>query len=381
MAEVIVLPKMGLTAGDGEVLRWLVNIGDRVTQGQEVVEIETYKATLAVESPADGVLRAAIDAGTTVPAGAVIGIVAEPDEPLDGLSLWSASGTEAEGSGSARAARTAPSRAAERGRRTSAPNRSTDGLRASPLARRMARELGIDLTTVRGSGPRNRITEKDIHAAAQPIAAPPIASGERRVPLTPMRRAIAALMTASAQIPQFTLEATASIGPDQRPPDVSHATVVIAACARTLREFPHINTSFDNDAVIEHGEINIGVAVALDQGLIVPVIHDADEKTLPQLDAERRRLHEAAQSSALGASDLLGGTFTVSNLGPLGIERFRALVLPPQAAILAVGAIRHDRLALSLSCDHRVLDGAPAALFLNKLVERLENLDWLKGSR
>lgn len=386
MAEVIVLPKMGLTAEDGEVVRWLVSIGDRVAQGQEVVEVETYKATVAVEAPDEGVLRAIVEPGTRVPAGAIIGIVAEPDEPLGDLSVWSeedADGGESTGSGgSMRAAETQPMADAKRAgsKATALDGGGADGLRASPSARRLARELAIDLATVTGSGPRGRITEKDVQAASQRGAGTPaIGLAERRTPLTPMRRAIADLMTASAQIPQFTLEATAAVGPPQRPEGISHTTVVIAACARTLREFPAVNASYDEDALIEHAEINIGIAVALDQGLIVPVIHYADKQTPQQLDAERRRLNEAARAGALGASDLLGATFTVSNLGPLGIERFRALVVPPQAAILAVGAICEERLAVSLSCDHRVLDGASAGVFLNKLVERLEDLHWLEG--
>jgi pyruvate dehydrogenase E2 component (dihydrolipoamide acetyltransferase) len=201
------------------------------------------------------------------------------------------------------------------------------------------------------------------------------------VPLTTMRRAIAELMTASAQVPQFTLEATVSVDRRKRSLDVSYSTVVLAACARTLHEFPVVNSSFDEDSLIEHADVNIGIAVALEHGLIVPVVHHADRRTLGELDGERRRLVEAAREGSLAANDLIGGTFSVSNLGPLGIERFRALVLPPQAAILAVGAVRQDRLALSLSCDHRVLDGEPAARFLTGIIDRLEHLDWLEAER
>jgi pyruvate dehydrogenase E2 component (dihydrolipoamide acetyltransferase) len=387
MAEAIVLPKMGLTADDGEVLRWLVGLGERVEQGQEIVEVETYKATLAVESPADGVLRAAIEAGTTVPAGAVIGIVADPDEPLDGLKLWSPDGLgDAE---AVIAAEPMPSLESGGGSRAQRPDDSFvteggggDGLRASPVARRLAREFGVDLARVEGSGPRGRITEKDVHAAASPSGSTPsIAPGDRRTPLTPMRRAIADLMTASAQVPQFTLEATVTISARRGLPPRSYSSLLIAACARSLGDFPIVNSSFDGDSLIQHAEINVGVAVALEQGLIVPVVRHAARRTLVEIDSERRRLTHAAQTGTLGATDLTGGTFTVSNLGPLGIERFRALVVPPQAAILAVGAIRQDRVAVSLSCDHRVLDGDPAARFLNRVVDRLEHLDWLDEER
>jgi pyruvate dehydrogenase E2 component (dihydrolipoamide acetyltransferase) len=394
MAEVIVLPKMGLTAEDGQILQWLVKLGEPVVQGQDVVEIETYKATLTVESPAAGVLRAAVDAGTTVPAGAVIGIVAAPEEPLDGMTLWTAGASEVEKDSDTDPSRpsrptagAAPSAAASGGG-------GSDGLRASPIARRLARELNVELSSVEGSGPRGRITEKDVRARAARAgassadgAAAGSATGSatgsegRRVPLTSMRRAIAALMTASAQVPQFTLEATVSVDRRRRSLEVSYSTVVLAACARTLRQFPIVNSSFDGDSLIEHADVNVGIAVALQRGLIVPVIHRADSLAIQDLDAERRRLVEAARNDSLGANDLTGGTFSVSNLGPLGIERFRALILPPQAAILAVGAVRQDRLALSLSCDHRVLDGEPAARFLSGIVDRLEHLDWVQDAQ
>lgn len=389
MADVIVLPKMGLTAEDGQILQWLVTIGDQIQEGQEVVEIETYKATVTVESPAAGVLRAAVDAGTTVPAGAVIGIVAAPEEPLDGVTLWTAGAVEVE-------VDTGPEQSPPP-QETAGPAPSVggipapsaggggDGLRASPIARRLARELNVELSSIEGSGPRGRITEKDVRGQAIRLASAPAAavapSEGRRVPLTPMRRAIAELMTASAQVPQFTLEATVSVDRRKRSLEVSYSTVVLATCARILREFPVVNSSFDGDSLIEHADINIGIAVALEHGLIVPVIRHADRRTLGELDGERRRLVGAAREESLGANDLIGGTFSVSNLGPLGIERFRALVLPPQAAILAVGAVRQDRLALSLSCDHRVLDGEPAARFLTGIVDRLEHLDWLEAGR
>jgi pyruvate dehydrogenase E2 component (dihydrolipoamide acetyltransferase) len=385
MADVIVLPKMGLTAEDGQILQWLVPIGEKIDRGQDVVEIETYKATITVESPAAGVLRAAVDAGTTVPAGAVIGIIAAPEEPLDGVVLWTAAADEVNadlGAGSS-----SPSQQTVGAPRSGgimaagAGTGGSDGLRASPIARRLARELNVELSSVEGSGPRGRITEKDVRAKASRIAATPAAASEgRRVPLTPMRRAIAELMTASAHVPQFTLEATAFVDRRKRSLEVSYSTVVLAGCARTLREFPVVNSSFDGDSLIEHVDINVGIAVALERGLIVPVIRRADRLSLHELDAERRRLVEAAREDRLGANDLIGGTFSVSNLGPLGIERFRALVLPPQAAIIAVGAVRQDRLALSLSCDHRVLDGEPAARFLTGIVERLEHLDWVEAA-
>ena len=381
MADVIVLPKMGLTAESGDVVCWLVGVGDRVTRGQEVVEVDTYKATVTVEAPTDGVLRAAVAAGETVPAGAVIGIIAEPDEPLDGLGLWSGTHVadpQQRGGG----AQPRPAADMNSSRETAAAANTPDvargpgsvRLRASPAARRAARDLGVDLEGLIGSGPLGRITEADVEAAARRAA-----SGhereDRRIPLTPIRRMTAQLMSASAGIPQFTLEATARVEALASTPGLqrfSYASVIIAATAAELRQMPAINASFDDDAIIEHSEVNVGFAVALDEGLLTPVIRNADRLSLHSLDAERTRLVTAARAGTLSPAELRDATFTVSNLGPLGVERFRALVVPPQAAILAVGMMRDQTIALSLSCDHRVLDGAPAARFLAAVVARLE---------
>ena len=381
MADVIVLPKMGLTMESGEVVCWLVGVGDRVTRGQEVVEVDTYKATVTVEAPTDGVLRAAVAAGETVPAGAVIGIIAEPDEPLDGLGLWSATHV-AEPQPRTGGAQPRPAAGMSSSRKTAPAVNKPDGargpgsvrLRASPAARRAARDLGVDLEGLIGSGPLGRITEADVEAAARRAAAGH-EGGDRRIPLTPIRRMTAQLMSASARIPQFTLEATARVGALTSTPGLqgfSYASVIIAATAAELRRMPAVNASFDDDAIIEHREVNVGFAVALDEGLLTPVIRNADRLGLQSLDAERTRLVTAARAGTLSPAELRDATFTVSNLGPLGVERFRALVVPPQAAILAVGKMRDQTIALSLSCDHRVLDGAPAARFLVALVARLE---------
>jgi pyruvate dehydrogenase E2 component (dihydrolipoamide acetyltransferase) len=381
VADVIVLPKMGLTMESGEVVCWLIGVGDRVTRGQEVVEVDTYKATVTVEATADGVLRAAVAPGETVPAGAVIGIIAEPDEPLDGLGLWSGPPV-AEPQQRTGGAQPRPTADRNSSLQTAAAVNTPDvargpesvRLRASPAARRAARDLGVDLHGLIGSGPLGRITEADVEAAAR-RAASGREGEDRRIPLTPIRRVTAELMSASAGIPQFTLEATARVGALTSTPRLqgfSIASVIIAAAAAGLRQMPAINASFDDDAIIEHGDVNVGFAVALDEGLLTPVIRNADRLGLQSLDAERTRLVTAARAGTLSPAELRDATFTVSNLGPLGVERFRALVVPPQAAILAVGKMRDQTIALSLSCDHRVLDGALAARFLAAVVARLE---------
>ena len=205
----------------------------------------------------------------------------------------------------------------------------------------------------------------------------------RRVALTRLRRGTINSMTMSAQIPQFTLQrdvATEGLLRVRRAlrklvAAVTLTDVITAACARALREHPNVNASFCDGAVVEHERINIGLAFAMDDGLTVPVILDADRRSLPQLAAERERLVTQTRSYALHRDEIYGGTFTISNLGPLGVDRFNALVLPPQAAILALGAMR-ETLALSVAFDHRAVDGAPGARFLATLARSLAEPDW-----
>lgn len=206
-----------------------------------------------------------------------------------------------------------------------------------------------------------------------------------RKPLSRMRKAIIKSMTASALVPQFMIESEPSVAAlgEQRSrlagdSPVSYSDVFVATCARALRRFPAVNSSLVDDAILEHQEVNIGLAISLSDGLIAPAIRGADGLTLAEIAAERERLSAAARENALSAEDMFSTTFTVSNLGPFGVRRFRALVVPPQAAILALGAITPDRtLSLSLSCDHRVLDGAGAAEFLGHLVDLIEAPGWL----
>ncbi len=200
------------------------------------------------------------------------------------------------------------------------------------------------------------------------------------IPLTPMRRAITTTMNASALIPQFTIERSASTGQlDALRAEhasigvrISYEDCIVAACASALSSNRELNASFSDDGIATHQRINVGVAVALEGGLVSPAILDADTLSLAELAVERKRLQEAARAGRLSREELFGATFTVSNLGPLGVERFRALVVPPQAAILAVGSTS-GRLTLCLSCDHRVVDGAPAARFLGDVAAALES--------
>ncbi len=203
-------------------------------------------------------------------------------------------------------------------------------------------------------------------------------------PLTRMRKAIVKSMTSSAAIPQFAVEMTvdvsslaerrAKISVDRRP---SYADALVASVAAALRDHPTLNASFTNEGILKNEEINIALAIALDDGVISPVITAADRRSLGELAIERERISSAARERRLKAEDILSATFTISNLGPLGVRRFNALVVPPQAAILAVGAIEDGTMALTLSVDHRVVDGAPAALYLRQVCSQLEDDAWL----
>jgi pyruvate dehydrogenase E2 component (dihydrolipoamide acetyltransferase) len=201
-----------------------------------------------------------------------------------------------------------------------------------------------------------------------------------------MRRAIVKSMTASALVPQFTIESDARLDVlearrdelERGGVDLSYSDVFVAACARTLRAHLNVNVSFDEDAIVEHPEINVGLAIALPDGLVAPAIRAADTLSFAGLVAERERLTAAARAGTLAPEEIFSTTFTISNLGPFGVRRFRALVVPPQAAILALGALTPEKtMSLSLSCDHRVLDGAPAAAFLRDLAVTLEQPGWM----
>jgi pyruvate dehydrogenase E2 component (dihydrolipoamide acetyltransferase) len=207
-----------------------------------------------------------------------------------------------------------------------------------------------------------------------------------RQPLSRMRKAIARAMVTSAAIPQFTIEVDADLTAladfrNSLEPGLerfSYSDVFTAACAHTLAEHPRMNSSFIEDSIVEHTEINVGIAISIDDGLVAPAIGDANHRDLGDLATARVQLSEAAVQGKLTPHDLMSSTFTISNLGPFGIRRFRALVVPPQAAIVGIGASTPDqRCSLSLSCDHRLLDGAPAARFLTNLVGRLEEPKWL----
>ncbi|HVR88107.1 MAG TPA: dihydrolipoamide acetyltransferase family protein [Candidatus Limnocylindria bacterium] len=397
----VILPKLGLTMEEGRVVAWHHAEGDAVREGDVLFEVETDKATMEVPSPVSGVLRRIlVAADASAPVASVIALITSTadEEFAERAAPMAAPTADPLGrySPSPSASRSAPD--APRAQRplddqppspsTTVPARgssSADRVAASPAARKRAAELGVDLSTVVASKPP-RISIEDVEAAS---AAPAAQAGEKRVPLTRMRKAIAAAMSRSTrEAPQFAIARDvdmSSANERRKRAGASYTDVVVFAAARALAKHPRLRSRFDGDAIIESASVHIGLAIALEDGLIVPVIRDADRKDLAALAEDRERLEAGAHAGKLTARDLTGAAFSVSNLGPLGVDRFQALVNPPEAAILALGRIRDQVVArdgvavvrptvtLTLSVDHRVADGADAARFLADLVQDLES--------
>ncbi|HEY3382239.1 MAG TPA: dihydrolipoamide acetyltransferase family protein [Vicinamibacterales bacterium] len=413
MASRVVMPKLSDTMEEGTILRWIKQEGDKVETGQTLAEVETDKATVEMEAYTNGVLRKVIaQAGATIKVGAIIAVIGAPDEDISALIEPVAPTREAPPpppAASPRPAGVAPTRpvtlpatalraAPPAAARDAGPGRS---LRASPLALRMAAEAGIDLASLQGTGPQGRVIKRDIEAAlAQASGAEPALPGGqpavevREIELSSMRRTIARrLVQSKAPVPHFYLtvdvamdrlwEAYRALRDENYP--ISLNDVIIKAAASALKRHPEMNASFAGDHVKQYGRVHIGVAVALEDGLITPVIRDADSKSIDEIAAEARTLADRARNRRLQPHEYTGATFSISNLGMMGIEEFSAIINPPEAGILAVGAVREApvvengqvrvgrRMKLTLSVDHRVADGAQGARFLATLRRMLEN--------
>jgi pyruvate dehydrogenase E2 component (dihydrolipoamide acetyltransferase) len=367
MAEIVVMPKAGLTMEEGTIVAWLVGLGEEVAPGQAVCEVETEKITTEVEAHEGGVLLRRLEEGVRVPVGEPIGILGAADEDVSHLALWG----EVE---------TAPEPAARQvAEAPSAPPRG-DRVASTPVARRLADSLGVDLGTLTGTGPGGRITREDVETAAK----------SKTVDVeqaTKMRKAIAASMTLSAAIPQYSLERDVDVTDlEQSLADVATtvteaerptvADAIVAATARSLRDHPDFLRSWENEGYRIYSNANVGVAVAVEGGLVVPVIPDADQQTVTGLAGRRRSMQEKVTSgTGLSREEAGGGVFTVSNLGALGVDRFRALVNPPESGILAVGRVTGKEgrriVTLTLSADHRVTDGATGARLLESIADAL----------
>jgi pyruvate dehydrogenase E2 component (dihydrolipoamide acetyltransferase) len=353
MTAELTMPKLSDSMADAVILKWLKSPGDGFRRGEALIEVETDKATVVYEAEADGRIAAIL-----VPEGGTAA-VGQPIAQLDA-------------DGSAPPAQPPA---------TNGVDASMARPNATPVARKTALELGLSLRDVEGTGPGGRITREDVQRFAS--AAGARTGGDARggaeiVELTPTQATIARRMAESAAaIPVFTvsIDVDVSLVTALRK-DVDAAPslndFVVKAAALTLRDFPRFNASFEDGAVRSWSRVNVGIAVATDDALLVPVVFDADAKTLPKISTETRRLADAARRRSLLPDELRGGTFTVSNLGMFGVRSFTAIVDPPQVAILAVGGIAGGAMTLTLSCDHRVVYGADGARFLSRLRELLE---------
>ncbi len=392
------MPALGVAQEKGTLLNWLKPEGQLVTKGEPLMEVETDKATVEIEAPASGILtNVTAFAGDEIPVGNKIAVILAPGEVATPAALHQHSLPDPLPQGEGRPGTSTPTSPAE-----PAASTTSDGGRvlASPAAKRIAREKGIDLAMLHGSGPEGSILAEDVLRAAPEKASPQVEpSGAKEVvPLSPMRRIVGQRMTQSKQsAPHFyvsmdidmtkvsRLRAEWKDRGENSVPSIND--FILHTCARALKDFPSLNSTYTEQQIMMHADINIGTAVALEEGLVVPVIRNADRLSLVELARQSRELIDKAQKKKLFPLDYEGGTFTVSNLGMFGAENFIAIINPPQCAILAVGRVAprvvaqgdaitiRSLMTATLSADHRVVDGAVAARFLQEVRRLLERPD------
>ncbi len=394
MAFSVVMPALEMAQETGKLIAWRKKEGDRVTKGEPLLEIETDKAVLEVEAPADGILAGiAATAGSDIPVGQTIAWIVAPGEKPpaeDGPARTTTASATRSGLQGKTESRPAPIAVS-----TPGPS-ANQGARISQKARRLARELGVDLAAVRGSGAGGEILASDVQAAAAPVAsgAAPRDSGSIEIPSS-IGRLMAERTTQSwTSVPHFfvTREVEASAlneYREKRAPEIerthhiriTHTDLLIALAARVLLRHPRLNSSWTAEGIRLHDHVNMGVAIAVSDGVVAAVIPNAHTASLAEIAAQRRDVAERARARKLRPADITDATFTISNLGMHHVDQFSAIITPPQAAILAVGSIA-DRVVsvdgkpairammwLTLSCDHRAVDGTRAAMFLNDLAE------------
>jgi pyruvate dehydrogenase E2 component (dihydrolipoamide acetyltransferase) len=430
MITKVLMPKLSDAMETGKVIKWLKKEGDAVKGGDVIAEIETDKANVEIEAFGGGVLRKiVVGEGAQVPVGDMIGVIADPSDDLGSIAAAPSAAPAAAAPGRAPEAPPAPLPAMESYRSTPATPRvvpmvavpaqapGRDGrVKASPLARKIAAQSGVDLRLLQGTGPGGRIVRRDVESAAagpRPVAEPPAiapaaAAGKPQfvipprtgaefedLPLSPMRAAIAKRMPLSkAPVPHFYVTSEvamdrawalrAELNALEGQPKISVTDMIIKACALALLRNPGVNAQLQGQNLRIFHRAHIGIAVALDQGLITPVLRDCDVKPLAQIAAEARDLAERARGGKLRAQEFSGATFSVSNLGMYDVEEFSAIINPPEGAILAVGAVQEKpvieqgqvrvgrRMKMTISCDHRVMDGAMGARFLQDVKRLLE---------
>ena len=410
--QTIIMPKMGDAMEEGTLVRWLKQEGDAVQEGEPIAEIATDKATVEIEAPVSGVLRGIrVAENAVVPVNTPLAYILQEGEslPTDGDGKASEPAKPA-----AAAPQPAPAPTAVAAP-PSAPTNGEERVLASPLARKIAAEHGIDLRQVQGTGPKGRIVERDVLAylesrkatvapAPPPMPAPVVAAApaEARVETLTRLRQITAQRTTEAHqtIPHFYLtmeiDMEEAVALRQRLNQldeslrVSVNDLIVKACAVAIEQHPIVNASYQNGQLVHPNGVHIGIAVAVEQGLLVAVLRHCEGKSLRRIAQESQTLIQKAREGKLLPDEMTGNTFTVSNLGMFGIEQFTAIINPPASAILAVGAtkrvpvvqedgtiVARHRMKVTLSCDHRVLDGAVGAQFLQTLKRVLENPLWM----
>lgn len=429
------MPKLSDTMTEGTLVSWKKKKGDKVSTGDVIAEIETDKATMEWESPEDGTLTEIyVEEGGKVAVGEKIAFISAAgesapaeakaeekkpkadeakEEKTSTPTKKEQSETEKPAPAEKKETETAPPEASEKksAEQKPAPGGQTEKtgearVKASPLARRLAAENGIDLSAVKGTGPDGRVTESDVRAAtkskgAAPAAAPRIPAGEgTRISLSGMRKVIAERLVASkGPVPHFYLNIEIDAGPLMgaraelksagEGSDSARITVndfVLKAAVEAAVKVPKANASFDGDAIVQYSEVNLAIAVAIEDGLVTPVIRSAQNKSLREISEAMKDLAHRARNKRMKPEEFLGGSFTVSNLGSYGIDNFSAIINPPQGFILSIGAVVKkaavddcdqivvgERMSIGMSCDHRVIDGALGAEYLKELRQLLEN--------
>lgn len=400
MAVEAVMPKFGLTMTEGTIQKWFKAEGDAIQAGEPLFEVETEKVLYEVESPATGtVAKLLYPLEAVVPVGLPVAVIAEAGENVAEVAAKYNGGAPK----AVAAVAVAPSAKAEPAPLPPSASGRREGAPVTPAARKLAQEHNIDLARVVGTGPGGRVTREDVEKAISetakapaptptPTPAPtPAAAPAASAPLRGMRKVIAERMHKSLQsTAQLTLTTEVDVTQlidrrqeVQREFNATYTDFIIQACAHALKQHPRMNAALDGDTLKTQEQINVGVAVALDEGLIVPVIHNADKKPLKEIAQEAHSLAEKARAGKLTLEEVSGGTFTVSNLGMFGVDVFTPILNTPQTGILGVGRIvekpviyrgeiaKRSMMVLSLTFDHRVIDGAPAGAFLQTVADLL----------
>lgn len=410
------MPKLSDTMEEGVIAKWNVKEGDKISAGDIIAEVETDKATMDVEAFDDGTLLKIIpQEGDAVPLGGLIAVIGEEGEDISDILDEAGGGGSSESSKSEDSDKKEEKKSEEKEEEKSeqkteskdASSESDNGrVKASPLAKKMAEDKGIDITSVQGSGPDGRVVKKDIEdykggsSSSKPSSSSTASKTfesleSKEVKVSQMRKVIARRLSESKftnphfyetiDIDMKAAMAARSSMNEANDVKISFNDIVVKACAIALTRHQAINSSWHDDVIKEHGDVHVAVAVAIDEGLMTPVITHADKKGLSEISSETRELAGLARDRKLQPEQMEGSTFTISNLGMFGIEEFTAIINPPNACILAVGAIRDvpvvengavvpgKRMKITLSSDHRIVDGAKAAQFLNTVKNLLEN--------